>query len=141
MISSHYSYLIICFHKVIWSQVFLSDNFQIYLTHKTTPKQVQPVWVKVDLGVMATKMFIYLGLWHINICRLFNARSTFIQINTSISNNSPQHKYSLIVKTFLFQTIQFSQRVLLQTIQFSISIGFGLHTVKCQNSSISNNSV
>ena len=28
-------------------------------------------------------------------------------------------KYSLIVKTFLFQAIQFSQTVLIQTIQFS----------------------
>ena len=28
-----------------------------------------------------------------------------------------------------------------QTVQFSISIVFCLHTVKCQNSSISNNSV
>ena len=31
-------------------------------------------------------------------------------------------KYSLIVKTFLFQDIQFSQRILIQTIQFSISM-------------------
>ena len=29
-------------------------------------------------------------------------------------------KYSLIVKKFLFQAIQFSQTVLIQTIQFSI---------------------
>ena len=27
-------------------------------------------------------------LWHINFCRLFNAKSIFIQINSSISNNS-----------------------------------------------------
>ena len=31
-------------------------------------------------------------------------------------------KYSLIVKTFLFLAIQFSQTVLIQTIQFSISM-------------------
>ena len=31
-------------------------------------------------------------------------------------------KYSLIVKTFLFQVNQFRQTVLIQTIQFSISI-------------------
>ena len=43
-------------------------------------------------------------------------------------------------KTFLFQAIQFSQTVLIQTIQFSISI-FCPHTVKCQNSSILNDSV
>ena len=32
--------------------------------------------------------------------------------------------HSLIVKTFLFQAIQFSQTVLIQTIQFSISMQF-----------------
>ena len=30
----------------------------------------------------------YLGLWHINLCRLFNAKSIFIQIIIFISNNS-----------------------------------------------------
>ena len=33
-----------------------------------------------------------------------------------------KYKFSLIVKTFLFQAIQFSQTVLIQTIQFSISM-------------------
>ena len=33
-------------------------------------------------------------------------------------------KYSLIVKTFLFQAIQFSQAVLIQLIQFSIITDF-----------------
>ena len=33
-------------------------------------------------------------------------------------------KYSLSVKTFLFQAIQFSQAVLIQLIQFSISTDF-----------------
>ena len=39
----------------------------------------------------------------------------------------------MITKTFLFQAIEFSQKA----IQFSISIDC-LHTVKSQNSSISN---
>ena len=30
-------------------------------------------------------------LWHINLCRLFDAKSIFIQIISSISNNSVQH--------------------------------------------------
>ena len=34
-------------------------------------------------------------LWHINPCRLFNAKSIFIQINSSISNKSIQHKYTV----------------------------------------------
>ena len=33
-------------------------------------------------------------------------------------------KHSLIVKTFLFQTIQLSQTVLIQTIQFSQNMQF-----------------
>ena len=45
-------------------------------------------------------------------------------------------KYSLIVKTFLFQAIQFSQAILIQLIQSSISTDFAytqLHvkTVLC----------
>ena len=42
-----------------------------------------------------------------------------IQFNISTPFKS---KYSLIIKTFLFQAIQFSQTVLIQTIQFSISM-------------------
>ena len=52
-------------------------------------------------------------LWHINHCRLFNAKSIFIHINSSISNNSVQHKNS-----FLFT-----------------------QSLNVKNSSISNNSV
>ena len=40
----------------------------------------------------------WLILWYIKLCRLFNARSIFIQIDSFISNNSVLHKYSLIVK-------------------------------------------
>ena len=44
-----------------------------------------------------------------------------------------KYKYSLIVKkTFLFLTIQFSQAVLFQLIQFCISTDFCLRTFKCQ---------
>ena len=32
-------------------------------------------------------LFVWV-LWHINLCRLFNAKSIFIQTNISISNNS-----------------------------------------------------
>ena len=50
-------------------------------------------------------------------------------------------KYSLIVKKFLFQAIQFSQAVLIQIIQFSISTGFICTQLNVKNSFISNNSV
>ncbi len=64
---------------------------------------------------------------------------TFQTIQFSISMQF-KCKYSLIVKTFLFQAIQFSQIVLIQPIQSSISI-FCLNTVKYQNNSILKNSV
>ena len=69
----------------------------------------------------------WLILWHINLCRLFNAKSIFIQISNSISNNSVSVKQKYTVQssvTVLFQVILFSQTVLIKTIQFSVSIGF-----------------
>ena len=35
-----------------------------------------------------TWLLVVWVLWHINLCRLFNAKSIFIKINSSISNNS-----------------------------------------------------
>ena len=64
-------------------------------------------------------------LSHINLCRLVNDKSIFIQINSSISNKSVKYKYTVqLSKTFLFQTIQFCQTVLIKTINLSISILF-----------------
>ena len=34
------------------------------------------------------QLLFVMVLWHINYCRLFNTKSIFIQINSSISNNS-----------------------------------------------------
>ena len=48
-------------------------------------------------------------------------RVPFLTIQFSISTQF-KWKYSLIVKTILFQAIQFSQTVLIQPIQFSISM-------------------
>ena len=58
--------------------------------------------------------FIWFGLvlWYIKHSRIANAKSIFIHINSSISNNSDEYKYCYI-----------------------------LHTVKCQSSHISNNAV
>ena len=49
-------------------------------------------------------------LWHINHCRLFIAKSIFIHMNSSVSNNFIQFFVYTHwnVKTVLFQTIQFS---------------------------------
>ncbi len=45
-----------------------------------------------------------------------------------------------ICQKILFQVIHFTQTVLIQPIKFSISIDF-VYPVKCQNSSILNNSI
>ena len=39
--------------------------------------------------------------------------------------------HNLIVKTFIFQAIQFSQTILIQTIQFSISMSKQLYIKQC----------
>ena len=40
-------------------------------------------------------LFVFWVCWHINLCKLFNAKCIFIQINSSISNNSVYHKYTV----------------------------------------------
>ena len=77
-----------------------------------------------ETTIFALGRLVVLVLWHINLCRLINVQSILKQIISSISNNSVQYKYSLIVKIFLFQAIQLIQTVLIQLIQFSVSIYF-----------------
>ena len=68
-------------------------------------------------------LFVWV-LWHINLCRLFNAKAIFmkivllqtIQFSISTQFNCEKH--------FYLKAIQFSQGVLIQLIQFSISTGF-----------------
>ena len=67
-----------------------------------------------ETNLLPINICIGLALWYINRCRLFHAKSIFIQINSSISNNLVLHKFSLNVKTVLFLTIPFS----ISTLQF-----------------------
>ena len=64
-------------------------------------------------------------LWHINFRRLFNVKTIFMKIVSSISNNS-----IYLSKTFLFQAIQFIQTVLIQPIQFSINISMQFSSIQ-----------
>ena len=72
----------------------------------------------------------WLVLWHINFCRLFNAKSIFMKIvlfQTIQFFISTQFKckYSFYCeKKFLFQAIQFSQAILIKLIPFSINRDF-----------------
>ena len=70
-------------------------------------------------GAMAINVWFGLILWYINHCRLFNTRSIFIHINSSISNNSVLYKYK-----FLFRHILNVKTVLFQAIYLSISTQF-----------------
>ena len=64
-------------------------------------------------------------LWHINIRKLFNAKSFFYTNNQFYFKQfNLSQVHSLIVKKILFQAIQFSQKVQIQTIQFCMSIVF-----------------
>ena len=51
-------------------------------------------------------------LWHINLCRLFNAKSIFMQIVLFQTIQFSMSTQFNCQKTFLFQAIQFSQIVL-----------------------------
>ena len=80
-------------------------------------------WI-IQLGHMVQWIKHLIGCWLLVwvLCWLFNGKSIFIQIISSISNNSVKHEYTVqLSKTFLFQAIQFIQTVLIQLIQFSIS--------------------
>ena len=99
-----------CYHSCSYS-LMRNDN-------ATTISCVYFTFLFIDdfslyYSLSLNEVWFGLVLWHINHCRLLNAKSSFIHINSSISNDSVQHKY----------------------------IFFCLHTVKCKNTSISNNLV
>ena len=108
--------------RLVVTQPLLKDH-QLILLLKTRKEQNnynnKVIWF-VTFGLV---------LWHINHCRLFNAKSIFIHRNSSISNNSVQHKNSFFYSQLNVKTI------LLQTIQFGTSTQFN-----GKKSSISNNS-
>ena len=103
-----------------------SNNFKDRIQVKSRVTRGQTFFFFTSFFQCRCFSFVLVGLSHINLCRLFNTKSIFMQIilfQTIQFRISTQFKcmYSLIVKTFLFQAIQFSQAVL---IQFSISTDF-----------------
>ena len=67
-------------------------------------------------------------LWHINLWRLFNAKSIFMQIVLFKKIQFRVITQFICQKTFRFQVIQFIQAVLIQLIQFSKSTDFLTHS-------------
>ena len=48
-----------------------------------------PLWLRVVESDRVLSMLVGVWvLWHNNLCRLFNAKSIFVQMNSSISKNS-----------------------------------------------------
>ena len=61
-------------------------------------------------------LFVWI-LWHINLCRLFNAKSIFMKIVLFQTIQFSIRTQFKCEKTFLFQAIQFSQAVLLLNVK------------------------
>ena len=61
-----------------------------YTYHNTTNRCNYRPWIEL---LQSWDWLVGWVLWHNNHCRLFNAKSIFIHIKSSISNNSVLHKY------------------------------------------------
>ena len=134
----------------------LSNEWMLKLSLVQFQQRTRTVWRMLNFCIYNAKTsvnwLIVWILWHINLGRLFNTTSIFIQI-LFFKQLGLAWAHSLIVKNILFQAIQFSQTVLIQTIQFNMSSVSVSKTVLfraiqfcisiqfiCQNSSISSNS-
>ena len=131
-------------HKSMSKMFYLNFGVDLYLFWSTSKHTVGYWLAKYPLSKMLYHKYNWLVfwlivwvLWRYNLCRLFNGKSIFMKI-------------------VLFQTIQFGMSTQLNCqkhFYFNYSVysnssnsvlykyRFCLHTVKCQNSSILNNSV
>ena len=97
-----------------------------------------------EISIFLVSWLVGWILWRINLCRLLNAKSIFIQIvlfqtiqfSMSTQFNCQKHFY---FKLFSFISVYSNSSNSAKSVYYKH--GFCLHTVKCQNSSISNNSV
>ena len=69
----------------LWSKNL--DFFVSFLYERLHSKVSLQCWNHEEKNDVIRRLVGWV-LWHINLCRLFNAKSTFIQIISSISNNS-----------------------------------------------------
>ena len=71
---------------------YLWQNFLRDYCLKVVPTRIcVKVFATRPVAISRLKIQVEMVGWvleHINLCRLFNAKSIFIQINSSISNNS-----------------------------------------------------
>ena len=65
----------------------MDDSLHAY-GKKSTPAVFERRLYITDIYMYIFGCLFVWVLWHINLCRLFNAKSIFMQIVNSISNNS-----------------------------------------------------
>ena len=63
-------------------QIYIYINIYVWLNNKIT------FYLYNFIRIFASFQTSFWVLWYINLCNLFNAKSVFIQINSSLSNNS-----------------------------------------------------
>ena len=80
--------------KTIKEYSKLTRSLEQYNLHQIQFSVIYPGHQFLEVG----SLFGFWDLWYINHCRLFNAKSIFIQINSSFSNNLVQHKFSVCQK-------------------------------------------
>ena len=80
--------------------------FDYYLIYRFYLSLYTPSTIRLRIIHFRFIFFIFGGLWHIDLCRLFNAKSIFIQINSSISNNSVSYKYCTLFIQLNVKTIK-----------------------------------
>ena len=76
------SWSCLCVKRYVWKFLVLINNTW---NHITEWKHI--VILKLDDWLIGSWLVVWV-LWHIKLCRLFNAKSNFMQIVSSISNNS-----------------------------------------------------
>ena len=74
-----------------------SKKLQIQMVRESSlytiaPSVSLPQGYKLKATNMAVSWLVVWVLWHINVSRLFNAKSIFMQIVSFISNNSVLHE-------------------------------------------------
>ena len=84
-----YIYNQLCYHYFPGEErgFFLLD-FYIWQEQKNATNPDFMLTLKIPRGSIGWSWLVVWALWHINLCMLFNAKSIFMQIFSSISNNS-----------------------------------------------------
>ena len=84
--------------KKVWKLIEVTTYSILHIYHCRYRHPRKDCFIISQHFSMVGWLVVWVSL-HINLCRLVNAKSIFMQMISSISNNSVYHEYSLIVKT------------------------------------------